>query len=121
MIFLHYPKCSTCKNAKRLLNKNEITYEERDIKENNPTFEEIKDWHIKSDLPIKTFFNTSGIIYKEMNLKNKISQMTNEECYKLLSTNGMLVKRPILVGNNTIIVGFNKNNSNQWESINETT
>ncbi len=106
MLFVEYPKCSTCQKAKKWLDENELAYTDRHIKEENPTAEELKEWHKKSGLPLKKFFNTSGLLYKEMNLKDKIPAMTEEEQYQLLSTDGMLVKRPIIVDNDTILVGF---------------
>lgn len=106
MLFLCYPKCSTCQKAKKWLEDNKIEVEERNIKENNPTYEELSDWFKKSGLPIKRFFNTSGLIYKSMNLKEKLLQMTEEEMLHLLSTDGMLVKRPIVVMDHQVLVGF---------------
>ena len=106
MLFICYPKCTTCKKAKKYLEDNKISFEERNIKENNPTYDELKDWYKKSNLPLKSFFNTSGLIYKEKNLKDKLPNMSEEEQLKLLSTDGMLVKRPILINEKTILVGF---------------
>lgn len=106
MLFIHYPKCSTCKKAKKYLDDNNIEYEEINIKENNPTYEELKEWYKISNLPLKKFFNTSGNLYKELNLKDKLNSMSEEEQLKLLSTNGMLVKRPILIDDKNIILGF---------------
>lgn len=106
MLFIHYPKCTTCKKAKKYLDDNNIKYEERDIKNNNPTYEELSNWYKISDLPLKKFFNTSGILYKELNLKEKLNSMSEEEQLKLLSSNGMLVKRPVLINNNQVLVGF---------------
>lgn len=106
MLFVEYPKCSTCKKAKKWLEENCVAYEDRHIKEENPTAEELKKWHEKSGLPLKRFFNTSGILYKEMKLKEKLPQMSEEEQYELLATDGMLVKRPILVTESTVCVGF---------------
>ena len=104
--FICYPKCTTCLKAKKWLDDNKVEYEMRDIKENKPTFEELKCWYEKSGLPLKRFFNTSGLLYKEMQLKNKLPEMSEEEQLRLLSTNGMLVKRPIVVCNDTVLVGF---------------
>lgn len=104
--FVCYPKCTTCQKAKKWLDDNKIKYVMRDIKENNPTFEELNEWYKKSGLPLKKFFNTSGILYKSMELKIKLPEMSEEEQLKLLSTNGMLVKRPILVGSSFVLVGF---------------
>ncbi len=106
MLFIHYPKCTTCQKAKKWLDENNIEYTERHIVENNPSFEELKQWYEKSGLELKRFFNTSGLLYKEMQLKNKLPEMSEEEQLRLLSTNGMLVKRPIVVGNDTVLVGF---------------
>lgn len=106
MLFIHYPKCTTCKKAKKYLDDNNIKYEERDIKVNNPTYEELKSWYKISDLPLKKFFNTSGNLYKELNLKDKLNSMSEEEQLELLSSNGMLVKRPVLITNNKVLLGF---------------
>ena len=106
MLFLCYPRCTTCQKAKKWLDENKIEYTERHIVENNPTYEELKAWYEKSGLPLKKFFNTSGLLYKEMQLKDKIPTMSEEEQLKLLATNGMLVKRPLLVLQDTVLVGF---------------
>ncbi len=106
MKFICYPKCTTCQKAKKWLDDNNITYDLRDIKENNPTLSELKEWHKKSGLPLKKFFNTSGLLYKSMQLKDKLADMSEEEQYKLLASDGMLVKRPIIVKGDTVIVGF---------------
>ncbi len=106
MIFICYPKCSTCQKAKKWLDEHDIVYNERHIVEENPTYDELKEWHKKSGLPLKRFFNTSGLLYKEMKLKDKLSEMSEEEQLKLLATNGMLVKRPIVVGDDMVLVGF---------------
>ena len=106
MLFIHYPKCTTCQKAKKWLDENNIDYTERHIVENNPSYDELKQWYEKSGLELKKFFNTSGLLYKEMQLKNKLPEMSEEEQLRLLSTNGMLVKRPIVVGNDTVLVGF---------------
>ena len=106
MLFIHYPKCTTCQKAKKWLDENNIDYTERHIVENNPSYDELKQWYEKSGLELKRFFNTSGLMYKEMQLKNKLPEMSEEEQLRLLSTNGMLVKRPIVVGNDTVLVGF---------------
>ncbi len=108
MLFIYYPKCSTCQKAKNLLEENKISFIERNIKEKNPTYQEIKKWFEQNKLPIKKFFNTSGVIYKEMNLKEKLNTMSIDEQIKLLSTNGMLLKRPLLITDTKIIVGFDK-------------
>lgn len=106
MKFICYPKCTTCKKAQAWLDSKGLTYEVRDIKTENPTEVEIAVWYKKSGLPLKKFFNTSGLLYKSMQLKDKLADMTEEEQIKLLSTDGMLVKRPILVTENTVLVGF---------------
>lgn len=113
-LFLQYSKCSTCQKAKKWLNENNIDYEERHIVEENPNASELKVWISKSGLPLKKFFNTSGNMYKEMNLKDKLPNMSEEEQIQLLSTNGMLVKRPILVGEDKVLVGFK---AEQWSEI----
>ena len=106
MLFLEYPKCSTCQKAKKWLDDHGIAYEDRHIKEQNPSAEELKAWHEKSGFPLKKFFNTSGMLYKEMQLKDKLPQMSEEEQYALLATDGMLVKRPVLVGDGFVLTGF---------------
>lgn len=112
MLFINYPKCTTCQKAKKWLDDNNISYESRNIKEENPTAEEIKKlWEI-SGLPLKKFFNTSGLLYKSMGLKDKLDGMSDEEKINLLATDGMLVKRPILADENTVLVGFKPA---QWE------
>lgn len=112
MLFVHYPKCSTCKKAKKWLEDKGVSFEERDIKLQNPTKEELKEWYQKSGLPLKRFFNTSGMIYREMQLKDKLPQMSEEEQLELLATDGMLVKRPIVVTEDTVLVGFREK---EWE------
>lgn len=104
--FVCYPKCTTCQKAKKWLDDNKIEYEFRDIKENNPTFEELSAWYKMSGLPLKKFFNTSGLLYKSMELKTKLPAMSEEDQLKLLSTDGMLVKRPIVIGKDFVLVGF---------------
>ena len=106
MLFIWYPKCSTCQKAKKWLDSHEIEYTERYIVEENPIYEELKEWHHKSGLPLKKFFNTSGMLYKEMKLKDKLPKMSEDEQLKLLATNGMLVKRPVLVAEDKVLVGF---------------
>lgn len=106
MLFLEYPKCSTCKKAKKWLDEHQVAYDDRHIVEENPTFEELKDWHGRSGMSLKKFFNTSGMLYKEMKLKDKLPTMSEEEQLRLLATNGMLVKRPLIVDGNTVITGF---------------
>ena len=114
MLFIWYPKCSTCQKAKKWLDSHEIEYTERHIVEENPTYEELKEWHQKSGLPLKKFFNTSGMLYKEMKLKDKLPKMSEDEQLKLLATNGMLVKRPVLVAEDKVLVGFKED---EWSSI----
>ena len=104
--FVCYSKCTTCQRAKKWLEDNKMEYELRDIKLNNPTFEELTDWYRKSELPLKKFFNTSGLLYKSLDLKSKLPEMSEEDMLKLLATDGMLVKRPILMGHDLILVGF---------------
>ncbi len=104
--FICYSKCTTCQKAKKWLDDNKIEYELRDIKLNNPSFEELNEWYNKSGLPLKKFFNTSGLLYKSMELKTKLPTMTEDEMLKLLATDGMLVKRPILVADDFVLVGF---------------
>ena len=104
--FICYKKCSTCKKAQKLLDENSISYTLRDIKEDNPSFGELKDWYEKSGLPLKRFFNTSGLLYKSLELKDKLSAMSVDEQLKLLSSNGMLVKRPLLISDDFVLVGF---------------
>ncbi|MGN0539735.1 MAG: arsenate reductase family protein [Candidatus Fimenecus sp.] len=106
MLFIEYPKCTTCQKAKKWLDDNGIEYESRHIKEQNPTYEELKKWYEQSGLPLKKFFNTSGLLYKSMKLKDKLPNMTEEEQLKLLATDGMLVKRPIIVWENVVLTGF---------------
>ena len=106
MLFLQYPPCSTCKKAKAFLDVQGVSYTARHIKEENPSYEELKAWVEMSGLPLKKFFNTSGLLYKSMNLKEKLPTMTEEEQLKLLAPDGMLVKRPILVTEKTVLTGF---------------
>lgn len=106
MLFICYPKCSTCQKARKWLDEHQVVYDLRDIKLENPAYEELAAWHQRSGLPLKKFFNTSGLMYKSMDLKNKLPGMSEEEMLKLLSTDGMLVKRPLLVGNDFVLVGF---------------
>lgn len=104
--FICYPKCTTCQKAKKWLDENNIKYELRDIKEENPSYDELKEWYAKSGLPLKKFFNTSGLLYKSMELKDKLPDMTEEEQLRLLATDGMLVKRPVLEGSDFVLTGF---------------
>lgn len=106
MLFVEYPKCSTCQKAKKWLEARNVSFTSRHIKEQNPTAEELKAWHKQSGLPLKRFFNTSGLVYKELQLKDKLPTMSEEEQYALLSTDGMLVKRPLLIGDGFVLTGF---------------
>lgn len=106
MLFICYPKCSTCKKAKKWLDDHKIEYTERHIVEDNPSYDELKEWYAKSGLLLKKFFNTSGLLYREMQLKDKLASMSEEEQLKLLATNGMLVKRPLIVSEDKVLVGF---------------
>ena len=106
MNFICYPKCTTCQKAKKWLDANGVSYELRDIKEQNPSYDELKKWYGMSGLPLKKFFNTSGLLYKSMELKNKLPDMSEEEQLRLLATDGMLVKRPILINGSKVVVGF---------------
>ena len=106
ILLLEYPKCSTCKKAKKWLEEQGIAFEERHIVENNPTEEELREWHRKSGLPLKRFFNTSGMLYREMNLKEKVATESDEELIKILASNGMLVKRPLVVTEKGVLLGF---------------
>mgnify|MGYP004573414039 CR=1 FL=1 len=114
ILFLEYPKCSTCKKAKAWLEENGISFADRHIAEENPTAEELKAWWEKSGLPLKRFFNTSGLLYKAQNLKETLPQMSEEEQLALLATNGMLVKRPLVVGEDFVLVGFK---AAEWERL----
>ena len=114
MLFLEYPPCTTCKKAKKWLQDNGLDFTARHIKENNPTAEEIDLWQRKSGLELKKFFNTSGLVYKELGLKDRLPHMSREEQIDLLASNGMLVKRPILVAGDTILVGFREK---EWEKL----
>lgn len=106
MLFVHYPRCSTCKKAKKWLEENNLEFTEKDIVEDNPTFEELKEWYEKSELPLKRFFNTSGMKYRELKLKDKLPDMSEDEQLELLATDGMLVKRPIIVSDDVVLTGF---------------
>lgn len=114
MLFIHYPKCSTCKKAKAFLDERGAVYEERHMVEENPTFEELEKWYEMSDYPLKRFFNTSGMRYRELGLKDKLADMSEEEQLELLATDGMLVKRPILVDGERVCVGFKEK---EWEEL----
>lgn len=106
MVFIHYPKCTTCKKAKKWLDDRGVVYEERDIKDERPSREELKEWYGKSGLELRKFFNTSGLLYKSMGLKDKLPNMSEEEMLELLASDGMLVKRPLLVTDEKVLVGF---------------
>ena len=106
MQFICYPKCTTCQKAKKWLEENDILFDERHIKENNPTVEELRAWHKQSNLPLKKFFNTSGLQYKALQLKDKLPTMGEDEQFELLASDGMLVKRPLLIGDDFALVGF---------------
>ena len=114
MLFVNYPKCSTCRKAKKWLDENNIEYESRHIIEDNPTADELREWWEISGLPLKRFFNTSGMKYRELKLKDKLPDMSEDEQLDLLSTDGMLVKRPILVGEDVVLVGFKVK---EWEEL----
>lgn len=113
MKLICYPKCTACQKAKKWLDDRNVAYELRDIKSDNPTVSELTEWYNKSGLPLKKFFNTSGLLYKSLELKTKLPTMTEEEMLNLLATDGMLVKRPLLVGDDFVLVGFKEN---EWAS-----
>lgn len=113
ILFIEYPKCTTCQKAKKWLDEKGIEYSDRHIKEDNPTYDELKKWHEMSGLPLKKFFNTSGLLYKSMNLKDKIPEMSEDEQLKLLASDGMLVKRPLIVGDDYTLTGFK---AEEWEN-----
>lgn len=106
MLFIEYPKCSTCQRAKKWLGEHNLTYTDRHILEDSPTYDELKQWYERSGLSLKKFFNTNGMLYKEMQLKDKLSAMSEEEQLKLLATDGMLVKRPLIVEGDMVLTGF---------------
>ncbi len=112
MLFVYYPKCSTCRKAKKWLEENNLEFQEKDIVEDNPTVEELKEWYQKSDLPLKRFFNTSGMKYRELKLKDKLPEMSEDEQLELLATDGMLVKRPVIVTEDVVLTGFRQK---EWE------
>jgi len=114
MLFIQYPPCSTCQKAKKWLDSHGLVYTDRHIKENNPSYEELKEWYTRSGLPLKRFFNTSGLAYKALNLKEKLPAMTEEEQLRLLATDGMLVKRPIVVTDEHVFTGFKEA---EWEKL----
>lgn len=112
VLFLQYPPCTTCKKAKAWLDERGVDYQARHIKEENPTVEELKAWHEKSGLPLKKFFNTSGLAYKALGLKDRLPTMSEQEQYQLLASDGMLVKRPLVIGDDFVLVGFREA---QWQ------
>ena len=112
MLFLQYPPCSTCQKAKKWLDARGVAYTDRHIKENNPTYEELKAWYKMSGLPLKKFFNTSGLVYKSLGLKDKLLTMTEDEQLRLLATDGMLVKRPLVIGDDFVLTGFKEKDWN---------
>ncbi|MBE6008886.1 MAG: arsenate reductase family protein [Lachnospiraceae bacterium] len=114
MLYINYAKCGTCKKAKAWLDANNIKYTDRPIKEENPTLDELKAWHKSSGLPLKKFFNTSGLLYKSLELKDKLPKMTEDEMYELLASDGMLIKRPIVVKDDLVLVGFKEA---EWEQL----
>lgn len=114
MLFVQYPKCTTCQKAKKWLDAKGVVYEDRHIKEDPPTVTELNAWYGKSGLPLKRFFNTSGLVYKSLNLKEKLPQMTEEEQIALLASDGMLVKRPLVIGDDFVLVGFKEK---EWEQV----
>ena len=114
MLFVHYPKCSTCKKAMNWLDEHNVEFDQRHIVEDNPTVNELRLWHKMSDLPLRRFFNTSGMLYRDMGLKDKLPSMSEDEMYELLASNGMLVKRPLLVLDDTVLVGFKEK---EWEAM----
>ena len=116
MLFIQYPPCSTCKKAKAWLDEKGISYTDRNIKEDNPTYEELKAWYERSGMPLKKFFNTSGLLYKSMNLKDRLGDMTEEEQLRLLASDGMLVKRPLVISDTVILTGFREK---EWEKLAE--
>ena len=113
MQFICYPKCTTCQKARKWLDANGVAYDERHIKDNNPTSDELKAWQTQSGLPLKRFFNTSGLQYKALNLKDKLPTMSEEEQFALLASDGMLVKRPLLIGDDFVLVGFQED---KWQA-----
>ena len=112
--FICYPKCTTCQKAKKWLDDNKVEYEFIDIKLDNPTLDELAEWYKKSALPLKKFFNTSGLLYKSLDLKNKLPEMSEDEMLKLLASDGMLIKRPLLIGDNFVLVGFKEA---EWSNV----
>lgn len=113
MLFIEYPKCTTCRKAKKWLDEHQVSYEDRHIVEDHPKAEELKEWIAKSGLPIKRFFNTSGMKYRDLGLKDRLPEMSEEEQIELLATDGMLVKRPLVIGDDFVLVGFKEA---EWQS-----
>ena len=113
-LFIEYPKCSTCQKAKKWLDENGVAYDDRHIVEQNPTADELREWQARSGLPLKRFFNTSGLLYKKLGLAAKLSAMSEEEQFALLATDGMLVKRPLVIGEDVVLVGFKPA---EWEKL----
>ncbi len=114
MLFIEYPKCSTCRKAKKWLDDHGVAYTDRHIKENNPTYEELKEWSARSGLPLKRFFNTSGQLYRSLQLKDRIPSMSEDEQLRLLASDGMLVKRPLVVTDSAVLTGFKEK---EWEQL----
>ena len=112
MMYICYPKCTTCQKAQKWLEENGVAYTLRNIKEDKPSYEELKTWYSASGLPLRKFFNTSGLLYKSLGLKDKLPQMSEEEMLRLLATDGMLVKRPLLIGDGFVLVGFKET---EWD------
>lgn len=114
VLFIEYPKCTTCRKAKKWLEDHGVSFTDRDIREDNPSVDELKQWHQRSGLPLKRFFNTSGMLYREMGLKDKLGGMSEEEQFELLASDGMLVKRPLLITGEKVLAGFREK---EWEEI----
>ena len=114
ILFVEYPKCTTCQKAKKWLVDNGVEFIDRHIKEEKPTYDELKEWYVKSGLPLKKFFNTSGLLYKSMELKDKLPLMSDDEMLTLLASDGMLVKRPLVIGDDFVMVGFRPQ---EWEKL----
>ena len=114
MLLICYPKCTTCQKAQKWLDGNGIKYDYRNIKENNPGIRELKKWHKQSELPLRRFFNTSGLLYRELKLKDRLEDMSEEDQYRLLASDGMLVKRPLLISGDSVLVGFKED---EWKKL----
>ncbi len=117
VLFLEYPKCTTCKKAKKFLEENNIEFEQRHIVEENPTFEELKEWFEKSGFTINKFFNSSGMKYRELNMKDKVKELPNDELLQILSTDGMLVKRPLIVSGDKVVLGFKEDKYKEFFNL----